>query len=560
MDARKIRTRGLIVALGAMAASSAWADVEMRAADYLQLNSNLVFGEQKLLVDPEMSGLFNWNNVDYAVTRSGSVAPQGDAYLGTDTLRNVEGLSGAGLTIGIISDSYNALGGASGGVASGDLPGIGNPSNMNPVTVLMDDNDPSSIDEGRAMAEIIHDIAPGANLLFHSAFTQFTGSPDQTIATAIDNLVGAGADIIVDDVGILIAPFFQDGAAAQAANNARAAGVGYYSAAGNSANNAHVGTFTGNNGDFLNFSTTATDEALDFTLDAGATALITLEWSDPYVSVSGNLAAGTAADFDLAIADSGGNIVATSVGAQTGTQDPFEFIAFTNTTGAAANFTAQVQSFSGPASGETIKLLFSGDAIVFDDDFTFSPTVFGHPGSEGATALGAQFFDPDNFVPGGGGPNNVNGFSGLGPVQILFDEDGNPVDIIRPGAELVGPDGINTTFFGSDIADNLSPLENDAFPNFFGTSAAAPHAAAVAALLMEEAMALGFALSFDDIDQLLFDTAIDLETAGFDDLSGFGRIDAPAALAALRAIPEPATGLFLMVMGSLALRRRGVTV
>ena len=46
---------------------------------------------------------------------------------------------------------------------------------------------------------------------------------------------GKGADIIVDDVGYLTEPFFQDGVIAQAVNAAAKKGVIYFSSAGNSA-------------------------------------------------------------------------------------------------------------------------------------------------------------------------------------------------------------------------------------------------------------------------------------------------------------------------------------
>ena len=102
------------------------------------------------------------------ISKVGSVTSQGDAAQGTDIARNVCGVNGAGVTVGILSDSYNALGGAEEGAESGDLPGPGNPSgNFNPTIVLEDLE--FGIDEGRAMAEIVYDVAPEATLAFHTA-------------------------------------------------------------------------------------------------------------------------------------------------------------------------------------------------------------------------------------------------------------------------------------------------------------------------------------------------------------------------------------------------------
>ncbi|MBR8828945.1 MAG: S8 family serine peptidase, partial [Gomphosphaeria aponina SAG 52.96 = DSM 107014] len=90
-------------------------------------------------------------------------------------------------------------------------------------------------------------------------------------------------------------------------------------------------------------------------------------------------------------------------------------------------------------------------------------------------------------------------------------------------------DGTNTTFFGSDV-------EGDGFPNFFGTSAAAPHAAAVAALMLEAKPNA----TPEEIYAALEKTALDMNdpfTAGsdpgFDNGTGYGLIQADAAIAEL---------------------------
>ena len=90
------------------------------------------------------------------------------------------------------------------------------------------------IDEGRAMAQLIHDIVPGSKLFFHTAFD---GAAD--FAQGILELREEGADVIVDDIGYLDEPFFQDGVIAQAVDEVVADGAVYFSSAGNSANNSY---------------------------------------------------------------------------------------------------------------------------------------------------------------------------------------------------------------------------------------------------------------------------------------------------------------------------------
>jgi hypothetical protein len=97
-----------------------------------------------------------------------------------------------------------------------------------------------------------------------------------------------------------------------------------------------------------------------------------------------------------------------------------------------------------------------------------------------------------------------------------------PVPVIRNKPDITAPDGGNNTFFGSDA-------DGDAWPNFFGTSAAAPHAAGVAALLLE----CDPGLTPTQIRSALTGNAIDMQTLGFDFDSGYGLLDADTAAAAV---------------------------
>ncbi len=218
----------------------------------------------------------------------GLVTSQGDLTLNADLARDTYGITGAGVKVGIISDSFDFLGGYAGGVSSGDLPGLSNPANILPVTILQDD---FGIDEGRGMAEIIYDVAPGAELFFHAAFV---GGNQAYLAGAIDNLVAAGVDAIVDDVGFLNEPYFQDGLIAQAVNRAHDAGVVYLSSAGNSSDQGYMGTFNafdvGGGVSQHNFdlnNSEGGDTRLNISVPAGRQARVTIQWSDPYKSVGG---------------------------------------------------------------------------------------------------------------------------------------------------------------------------------------------------------------------------------------------------------------------------------
>src|SRR5262249_30434510 len=149
---------------------------------------------------------------------------QGDQTLEADRTRATvpPGVDGTGLKIGVLSDSYNDLGGAATDIANNDLPSSG-------VTVLQDGSD--GADEGRAMLQIVHDLAPGAALGFATAFIS-----DVQFAQNIRDLADPahfGAQVIADDIFYFNEPFYQDGIIAQAEDDVVTNhGVSYFAAAG----------------------------------------------------------------------------------------------------------------------------------------------------------------------------------------------------------------------------------------------------------------------------------------------------------------------------------------
>jgi hypothetical protein len=120
----------------------------------------------------------------------------------------------------------------------------------------------------------------------------------------------------------------------------------------------------------------------------------------------------------------------------------------------------------------------------------------------------------------------IETFSSQGGTPILYDVDGDPVNIMRQKPEIVAPDGVNTTIFSSD-----SSIDADSYPNFFGTSAAAPHAAGVAALFKQ----LDSSTQPSAITSAMTSTAIDMNGTGFDYSSGYGLLQADSALATIDA-------------------------
>lgn len=444
------------------------------------------------------------------VLKVGRVLSEGDAAMNTDIIKKGLGFDGTGVKIGILSDSYNSLGNAEEGVLSGDLPGEGNPNGYTtPVEVLLDFDFDGS-DEGRGMAELIHDVAPGAALSFYSA-SYGEGAFAQGII-ALRQF--ANCDIIVDDVVYTSEPFFQDGVIARAVNAVVNNGAVFFSSAGNYANHSYEAVFNSAGFEFNlgNFPLEPHvfpngDIFQPITLFPGESLSIAFQWDEPFASLSGF--PGSRTDYNLVVFNEDLSEIVAISSSENLFKDPVEVLFLENKDTVARNYNLLIGSYTPTLTtpNNLFKMVIMiGNPLMFGDlasEFN-KATTYGHSNAKEAIAVGAA---PYYFTPAFGFANPIpENFTSLGGVPILFDEKGNRLEtpIVRDKPEITAPDGTNTTFFGN------VDLEDDGFPNFFGTSAAAPHAAAAAALIIQAYQENGRSTSPDVIKNVLQSTAIDI--------------------------------------------------
>jgi uncharacterized repeat protein (TIGR01451 family) len=493
---------------------------------------------------------------DKILTGSGSVDTEGDITHRAFDARGIFGVNGAGLKIGVLSDSANATGALTSAQGTGDMPptcpGPGGPC----VTVLQDFG--GGGDEGTAMMEIIYDLAPGASLMFATA-----DAGESAFASNITALRTAGCDIIVDDVFYFDEPVFQDGIVAQAVNGVIASGGLYFSSAGNEGNvdsgtagyfegdfnDAGSATFTfpggAKTGTIHNFGTVGTPINGDVITISGDA--YTLNWADPH-GASGN-------DYDLFLVNSAGIIKAQSTNIQNGTQNPFEqinpptlaigdrLVVFKTTAAAVRAFAINTirgtltQVTGGQTHGHSAA---SGtNTGPGSAPGVFSVSAAPAAGAFSSTAPAGPF--PNPFTTA----NLVEPFTSDGPRRIFFTANGTPISagnftfassgfVTRNKPDITAADGVSTTL---PAGSGLNP--------FYGTSAAAPHAAAIAALIKSANPALTQA----QIQATLFGTALDIMASGYDRDSGNGIVMAYQAVASL-GIPGQANPEIASVVAS----------
>lgn len=429
---------------------------------------------------------------------------EGDIAHRAVTARTSLGFDGSGIKVGVLSDSVDALATVQ---TSGDLP--------LDVTVLPGQSGTPGSSEGTAMLEIVHDLAPAAQLYFATAV-----NGQAQFAANIQALRAAGCSVIVDDVGYFAESVFQDGVIAQAVTAVVNDGALYFSSAGNEGNK-NDGTSGVWEGDFvdsgtdLSISGTPVGDIHSFgsstnnRISSDPPAVISLQWSDPF-GASGN-------DYDLYLLSSDlSTIIAASDSSQDGNDDPIELISSTSRND--LNNRLLIVRYSG--SSRMLNLSTHRGRL----ETSTEGQIRGHAAAAEAIAVAAV------SAYGASVPFTssklVETFSTDGPRRIFYTANGVPITpgnllstggLLRAKPDLAAADGVATATSG--------------FNPFFGTSAAAPHAAAIAAL----AWSGNTSFTASQVRQALTSTALDIEAAGVDRDSGAGLLDAYAAVQSLGA-------------------------
>lgn len=499
----------------------------------------------------------------------GSVISEGVYFAGKDGQLKVQeareefAVDGEGVTVGVLSDSFDsATEAASGGPLATDaqedeetrdLPGPENDcgGQGDPVDVIdeieLGPGEEDPIDEGRAMLQIVHDVAPQASLAFASAF-----NGELSFAQNIEDLAkttggGAGAEVIVDDVAYFEEPFFQNGPVATAIEEVTADGSAYFSAAGNdnlfdaegnSIASWEASAFRSSGScppainsipelkgkPCLDFNPgAAVDRTFGIKVEPEETVTIDLQWAEPWFGVK--------TDLDAILLDAEGEILAGSIEDNINvTERPVEIVQWTNEGAAEATVQLAVNRFTGGSPRLKFIFLQSGVRGVeypkSGGGDVVGPAVYGHAAAAETIAVGAVRYNAKTA------PET---YSSRGPATLYFD----PVEGTIPAPALPTPEVVSTP----DIAATdcgattfFAGLSNGVW-RFCGTSAAAPHAAGVAALMKQDEPAADPA----EIAEALAGTGTAVGAFGSCAIGG-GLVNAVSALEAVRgelAAAEP---------------------
>jgi hypothetical protein len=435
-----------------------------------------------------------------------------------------------GVTIMRADQFVAQAGGGGGGVTVGvqsqgaySLQTIQNRGELPSVSVLTSaaGGTPSGADEGTVLLEEVHAVAPDASLTFcePNTFVVYTA--------CLQQFVNAGATIMVDDV--LFEDQDQDPMSSGAANVQAVdqflqqhPWVAMFTAAGNDQGSYWEGSYapvsvaspsplTGQGcsqtDEFVNQFAAGASEILTITTQEPLQGVpVTFAWADPAGQNSSNF------DFYWQNAQYPDSPYSGCISAA-GSKD--SLITTQDITLAPGPTTIYIATPDASLAGKFLKLWVGGDGLTFLSLSTPGGYVTPQSFASGVINIGAV-----NGSDGIG--NKIESYSSQGPITVVFPA---PATIAAP--TLVAPDGIYVDASGTNFASDLFPDGN-----FYGTSAAAPNAAGVAALIRGAFPQLTPAQLLDALEQ----GATQLGASVPDSTFGYGRVD---AMGALGTFPAP---------------------
>ncbi|MEH2084229.1 MAG: S8 family serine peptidase [Nostoc sp.] len=416
----------------------------------------------------------------------GKVTTLGDRAIKANVARQFFGVDGSGIKVGIISTSFNALSGLDTDIKSGDLPGKDNILGYNkPVKIIADSSNPLyADDEGRALGQIIHDIAPGAELFFHTVLDDEDEAivTEESFSQAVSALVAQGVDIIVED-SVLASPLLQDGKAAKSVEYAVNKGVTFISAAGNNGGISYERKFrVGAEFELGGLQFQAHDfdigENIDIfqnvnVLEENTLIRPFLSWNEPTGKVESKYIQFLVNTPEL---PSLNNIVRISVSPNESLVDTaLAVLSYAPNKGEELYFVIAKLADTENSKTDFFKWISGANGLDRSTDYEYidesanNRTVYGSSNAPNSITVGATNID---------NPTEIRSYSSRGGSPILLDSEGNRLTkpILRNKPEVYAPDGVETAF-----------APDSRFAVFRGTSASAPHVAGLVALMLDRA-------------------------------------------------------------------------
>jgi hypothetical protein len=405
------------------------------------------------------------------------------------------GQAGAGVKVAVIDGGFSGLAAAQ---LSGDLP-----ASVTSVDKCAGGFS-TNTEHGTAVAEIVHKMAPAAQLYLICINTEVD------LANAEAYVKTQGIKIVNHSVGWLNdgrgdgsgGPGTPDATVADAAAN----GILWVNAAGNAAQEHWSGTFVDSGYKYnktyaLNlFSAKDHNTGNGFWVSAGWRQCAFLKWDNWPRS---------AQDYNLLLVNQGGYVVAQSTNLQTGTQAPVEQACYANSTTSDQWLWAMIYRRSATKAPRFDLFVPNSGGIQYQ---TAAGSLLDPAPSPKAFAVGAACW----------GGTAIESFSSRGPTIS---------GVVKP--DITGPDGVSTATYGA-AGSTCGDYSN----GFFGTSAGAPHLAGAAALVK------GANPSFTaaQIQSYLQTKAQDLGTAGKDNTYGSGLLHLPT-IAFVPVAPSGVSGV-----------------